>query len=340
MEPSYKQFVASVTKWANRYKSDEFFVVRLRLTFFYSLTAVVILAGSSIILYNALLAHLTETIQESMLDPQVANLIMIRTQEILQDRFITINAIIVCFIVFLGFFLTQKTLRPIKVNMQKQKRFIADASHELRTPIAVVISGLEVALRNKNLDVTTAKKTIENTLTEMKEFSVLTNDLLNMSKDDASKRTQYAIVAINELVINSAEKIKPLATEKGIHVHVQINNPAHINGDTIELQRVFYNILDNAITHTQADGSITISDKIISGQYYVTIEDTGTGIPENILDKIFDPFFQGNLARNTKGAGLGLALVKKIIENHQGSIEIKSNLNKGTKVIISLPVSS
>ena len=92
--------------------------------------------------------------------------------------------------------------------MQKQKRFIADASHELRTPIAVVISGLEVNLNNKKLDLAGAKKTLENTLTEMKEFSKLSNDLLDLSKYDSRKQDGYESINIDNLVKTIAEKNK------------------------------------------------------------------------------------------------------------------------------------
>ena len=341
MEEKYKQFVESVIRWKASRKSDEFLVARLKLTFYYSLTAFVILGGSSIILYNLILSNLAQSISSNIfLDPNISQTIIDRAQDILLNRFITIDSIIIFFIIILGFLLTHKTLEPIKINIEKQKRFIADASHELRTPIAVVISGLEVNLNNKKLDFNLAKKTLENTLEEMREFSKLSNNLLDLSKYDMPAQKEYKSLSINELLNSIVEKNINLAKVKNITIESKIMFSAIIFGNEIELSRVFFNVLDNAIKYSKEGGMISVSDKISSNRYMVTISDNGVGISGNILNKIFDPFFRGDSSRSTEGAGLGLTLSKKIIENHNGTIAIKSQVNKGTSVIISLPISS
>lgn len=341
MEKLYKQLVELVTKWRVSYIKDEFFIARLRLTFYYSITAIIILGGSSIVLYNIILSNLTQSISENIfLGPAVSQAIIDQAQDILFNRFLTINVIIIFFVIILGFLLTHKTLEPIQSNMQKQKRFIADASHELRTPIAVIISGLEVNLNNKKLDFISAKKTLENTLDEMREFSQLSNSLLDISKYDTPVHPKHEPVFINELVTSVVEKNKKLAQMKEIIIETKIESPSIILGNRIELNRVFFNILDNAIKYTPQNGTISISGKIAFNKYVLTVSDNGIGIPANILNKIFDPFFRGDVSRNTEGAGLGLTLSKKIIENHKGTISIKSEENKGTNVTISLPISS
>jgi len=341
MQKLYKQFEEWVTKWRNKLKPDEFFVARIRLTFYYSLTVIVILGGSSVILYNVILSNLTESITGNIfLDQKISQVIIDRAQDILVNRFLTIDIIIIFFIIILGFLLTYKTLKPIRSNMLRQKRFIADASHELRTPTAVVISGLEVALSNKKLDFSLAKKTLQSTLEEMREFSKLSNSLLDISKYDTHIQIEYEPIIINELVNSIVEKNKNLAQNKEINIETKIEFGAIVLGNEIELSRVFFNILDNAIKYTPKKGMVSISDKIILNQYVVTFSDSGVGISKDIIDKIFDPFFRGDGARSTEGAGLGLTLSKKIIENHQGTISIKSQVNKGTSVIISLPISS
>ena len=319
---------------------DEFLVARLRLTFYYSLTAIVILGGSSVLLYNTILSNLTKSILESRLDQAVFQVIIDKAQDILLNWFLIIDAIIIFIVVILGFFLTHKTLEPIKTNMQKQKRFIADASHELRTPIAVIISGLEVNLNNKKLDFSTAKKTLENTLEEMREFSNLSNNLLDISKYDTSIYIEYEPININEFIKSIIDKNKNLALPKEINIETKIDSKTVIKGNKIELSRVFNNIFDNAIKYTPKNGTINVSDKIVLNKYILNISDSGVGISKEIIDKIFDPFFRGDVSRNTNGAGLGLTLSKKIIENHKGTISIRSQVNKGTTVTISLPISS
>lgn len=159
MEKLYKQFAEWVTRSSLNDKLDDFLTARLGLTFYYFITAVVILGGSSIITYNAILSNFTQSISENIfLSRDVAQAIIDKAQDILFNRFLTIDSIIILITVVIAFLLTNKTLKPIKLSMEKQKRFIADASHELRTPTAVVISGLEVALSNKKLDFSWQKK--------------------------------------------------------------------------------------------------------------------------------------------------------------------------------------
>ena len=342
MQKLYKQFVESATRWITNSRNDEFLVPRLKLTFYYSITAIVILGGSSFILYSAILSNFTQSILENVLDPNLAQAIIDRAQDILLNRFITIDAVIIFFIIILGFFLTSKTLKPIKLNMEKQKRFIADASHELRTPIAVVVSGLEVTLSNKKLDFSSAKKTLEDVLDEMREFSKLSNSLLDISKYDTKIKIEHEPVNINELVKSVVEKSENLAQAKEINFKtaMMMDSAITIKGNKMDLSRVFYNILDNAIKYTPQNGTVFISDKIVLNNYVLTVNDSGVGIPRNIINRIFDPFFRGNESRNTSGAGLGLTLTKKIIESHQGTVLVKSQEGKGTNVMISLPASS
>ena len=342
MQKLLRQLGEWATKWRVKYIDDEFFVARVRLTFYYTVTAIVILGGSSILLYNAILFNLADSLAANIfLSPSVSQSILDRAQDILLNRFLTIDIAIIFLIIILGFFLTNKTLKPIKISVQKQKRFIADASHELRTPTAVIISGLEVTLNNKKLDFMSAKKTLESTLDEMREFSKLSNNLLDISKYDSKTDIKHELLIINKLVENVVEKSKILASVKNINFEIKImERPIAVKGNEVELGRMLYNILDNAIKYTPADGTIEISDKISINKYILAIHDTGIGIPAKILPKIFDPFFREGASRTSNGAGLGLALVKKIINNHKGNITINSEINKGTNVQISLPIAS
>lgn len=336
MVKAYKQFVESVIKWWDNTKSDEFFLARLKLTFFYSLTALAILSGASFILYRALLLNIHELLEENFMNPLVVDQVFSKTQDLLQARILIVDGVIFFLVVILGFFLTQKTLRPIKINSLKQKRFIADASHELRTPIAVVISGIEVALRNKKFDVNTAKLALENSLEEMRALSKLSNSLLDVAKFNDHKPKDLDNIVIKDLLAYVVSKIGVLAGEKNINLETDLKSSAQIMGSKMELARVFYNILDNAITHTPSGGLIKITDRENAGEYIIFITDTGSGIPKDILTKVFDPFFQGDVSRNQSGAGLGLTLAKKIIDEHGGSISIESEVGKGTTIVISL----
>lgn len=339
MEQSFKQFGAWGIRLKHKLFRDEFLVARLKLTSVYLLTALAILGISSLILYRILFAQFSESILETNLPNHQIHELLDRAQDNLQYKIVAIDGAIIILVIGLGFLLTAKTLKPIKKNMMMQKRFIADASHEMRTPVAVVISGLEVALRNKGLDLEGAKKTIESTLEEMREFSKLSNDLLNVSMYDLPVQKPFAPVHMRELITGIVEKMRPLAIAKGLSINLSSLQNPQILGDNMELTRVFYNILTNAITHTEK-GVITVSDSSTLDLYTLRISDTGVGIGSDALSKIFDPFFRGDAARSTAGAGLGLTLTKKIVQHHHGSIDITSTVGAGTTVSITLPLSS
>jgi signal transduction histidine kinase len=322
---------------------DDFFKVRAKLVLIYTATVSVLIAGYSFILYDILLSDFADSLRESVftLNPEVRNVIIKRTGDVIQGRIMIIDIAILSVVVLLSFFLTNKTLGPIRENVQKQKRFVADASHEMRTPIAVMVSGLEVTLRDKNLTLEKAKETLVDTLAEMKDFSKLSTHLLDISRYDAGIQVDFTGLNISEVVGSAIQKTQLLADNKHISI---ISSFEHkdvlVSGNAIELQRLFYNIIHNAIKYTPAEGKIIVTGTPKGKKYVCTISDTGIGMDKETVGKIFDPFFQNDKSRSSGGAGLGLTLAKRIIENHKGSLAIQSKVGAGTKISISLPISS
>ncbi len=339
-------------------RGDGFFTARLRLTFYYALFTAIIIGGFSLILYQTLLSNFAETLRDTApgLNPHIFGAVIAKAQVMLANRLLIADSIILFFAIIFGFLLTDRTLKPIRESMHRQKRFIADASHELRTPIAVVVSGLEVALRNKQLGIDQARSALSDALDEMRDFSSLTNQLLDISKHDISQgragdTAGYSLVGIGEILQSTSQKMKKLADEKGINFDTDIKAGPDIRvfGSEIELSRVFYNIIHNAIAFTPQGGSIRVEGRVSMGKYVAVISDTGIGIPAKTLARIFEPFFQGDASRHIKaaggdskggGAGLGLTLARKIIDSHKGAIVIKSKEQGGTKATVSLPLSS
>lgn len=321
-------------------KDDDFLKVRIKLTAMYTLIAGVMAGGYSLLLYQLLLADFRDSIQDKIyaIDPRVVNSIVNRTSDILFNRILIIDAVILFAVICISFVWAKRTLRPIRENMLKQKRFIADASHELRTPVAVMVSGLEVALRNKSLTVADAKETLEDTLTEMRELSKLSNHLLDLSRYDADLHAEKSPVAVTEVLDPVLTKATLLAEERGLSFNKGQIEPATISGHQLELGRVFLNLFHNAIKYTPKGGAVTVEGLKRGRKYIVTIRDTGIGMDQDALDKIFEPFFQGDPAHNTGGVGLGLTLAKRIIESHDGDIDIESEPKVGTTVTVTLPL--
>ncbi len=318
---------------------DDFLKVRIKLTAMYTLIASVMAGGYSLLLYQLLVADFRDSIQDKIyaIDPRIVVAIMRRTSDILFNRILFIDAAILLVVVCISFFWANRTLKPIRDNMIKQKRFIADASHELRTPVAVIVSGLEVALRNKHLTIADAKETLEDTLVEMRELSKLSNHLLDLSRYDAGVHGAHQSISTREMLNPVIEKISRLAKEKGVQIRHDSIEDAAILGNQLELGRVFLNLLHNAIKYTPKEGSITIEGIKKNRKYVVTITDTGVGVDEEVLSKIFEPFYQGDTAHSSGGAGLGLTLAKRIIETHDGDIDIQSRVQAGTVVTVTLP---
>ncbi len=321
---------------------DDFFKVRVKLTLLYTLTAAVVITGYSLALYEILLSDFADSIRDRLygLNPHIIDLIMTRTSDILKGRILIIDIAILSVIAIFSFFLTKKTLKPIRDNIHKQRRFVADASHEMRTPIAVVMSGLEVALRNKNLDISTARITLEETLDEMKNFSKLSTHLLDISRYDAGIYVEMVHIDVTDSIDSVVQKIKLLADDKKIELTSIIEHKGIILGNQIELHRVFFNLLHNAIKYTNSGGTVSVKGSRKNKKYVITIIDTGIGMEKDVVDKIFDPFFQNDKSRSGGGAGLGLTLTKRIVENHRGSIQIQSVLGQGTTVTVSFPLTS
>lgn len=337
MEKLFKQLEGLVIKWKDKFTRDEFLRARLKLTFFYSLVAFIILLGASILIYQVLISNIDDILEETFVDPLTAQNIVLRAGEILEGRIIAVDFIVMFFVILFGFWLTHNTLKPIKLNLQKQKKFIADASHELKTPISVVISGLEVAMRDKHFTLEKAKTVLANNLEEMRDLSKLNNTLLEITKIQIAK-SQNSTLNLSSLIAKIVDRMSGLIKNKNIILESKINYQVSISGNEMEIGRVFYNILDNALAHTEPGGYIKIKDKLAGDKYIVEISDSGSGISKNNLEKVFDPFFQADDSRNHKGVGLGLTLVKQIMESHMGSVSIQSELGRGTVVSLSFKV--
>jgi signal transduction histidine kinase len=338
MEQSFKQSEGWVTNLKRKLRSDEFLVARITLTFYYTLTAAVILVISSTLIYNQTLMRLGQSVRRSIPDPMVGKIVFEGAQDTLLNTVIIIDISILVLVAIIGFILSDRTLKPIRENTQKQKRFIADASHELRTPIAVIISGIEVALRNKHIDVTSATEALRRTLDEARELSQLSNQLLDVSTETVQPIREP--IYTKDFFGSLGTKVCLLAEDKGISCTLDLTHFTTIQGDRVALERVFFNVISNAITHTPSGGTITLKDSLNKSTYSITIADTGSGIAIDVIQKVFDPFFRGDASRHTEGAGLGLTLAKKIVEEHGGTITLASTVGEGTAVTITLPISS
>lgn len=232
-----------------------------------------------------------------------------------------------------------RTLERLEDSFLRQRQFFSNASHELRTPVSVIKSQCEVTLKKERsfTEYQEVLKTIHEMVTRM---SGLIERILEVSRLDMPggvlRQENLNLMGILEDVY---KLIAPLAEGHQIGISLKGEKGAVILGDRERLIELFTNIVDNAIKYNQPGGRVEMGLETLKGEVVVIIMDTGIGIPKNEVDRIFDRFYRIDTSRGrVAGSGLGLSIVRAIAEAHQGRIEVKSEVGKGSIFKVYLPV--
>lgn len=250
---------------------------------------------------------------------------------------IRINGVILIVSGLASYFLAGKTLEPIKKALEDQKRFVADASHELKTPLTAQKAGIEVALRDRKLTLGKAKKVLKSNLEEIDSLQLLTEGLLVLARSQEDNGNSFKAVNLGNLIKRTVKKFQPLAKKKKIKIEVDLKKVI-VKGDRAGLEKMITIFLDNGIKYTGEKGKIIIKLKKKNNKAILEIKDTGRGISKKELPYIFNRFYRADKARSKDGFGLGLSIAQKIIKLHHGSVRAESKLNKGTAFTIKLPL--
>ena len=223
-------------------------------------------------------------------------------------------------------------------NMRKE--FVADVSHELKTPITSIM-GYSDTLLECEYDEETRKKFLTVISSEARRMAKLVTDLLTLSRYDNKKVTQEVTTFdLGELVKKCQEKLRFQIEEKGHNVECFVTaSVPPVVADKYGIERVVLNILSNAIKYTPDKGNIKVYVGFVYNDAYIKIIDNGIGIPKEDLSRIFERFYRVDKARSRElgGTGLGLSIAKEILNKNKGSIDIKSEVGKGTEVVIRIP---
>ena len=230
----------------------------------------------------------------------------------------------------------------LQAAFERQKQFTSDASHELRTPLAVMRGELEIALRRPRAP-EEYQRTLGSNLEEIIRLSRLVEDLLMLARADAGRvELQCEPLDLAALCGNTVEYITPLAEQREQTLSYQAPpQPITIHADQQRLKQLLLNLLDNAIKYTEPHGKITLGLTVEQQHATLTVADTGRGIPAEDLPHVFDRFFRRSAKtsdRSAPGSGLGLSIVKWIVEAHGGTIVVESQVGAGTVFTIRLPL--
>jgi signal transduction histidine kinase len=247
---------------------------------------------------------------------------------------------IICVILsFCGsFFMANRAMQPIKKAWKQQQDFLSDASHELRTPLTVIQTNLDVVLDNQMETVASQTKWLQNIREESDQMAKLVNSLLFLARADSNQHMlDKQPFLLDHAVGLAVSPFEALAALKDIAIQLNMEHPVECYGDEARLKQVIGILLDNAIRHTPAGGTISIGLTRTENKTLLTVTDSGEGIGDTDLARIFDRFYQVDQSRSKGGAGLGLAIAKWIVEHHNGTIQVTSTPGVLTTFTIQLP---
>jgi two-component system, OmpR family, sensor kinase len=233
-------------------------------------------------------------------------------------------------------------LDRLDLAFERQRRFIADASHELRTPVAILQGESEVALSNDVRSTAEYRESLTILHQEARRLSRVVDDMFTLSRADAG---QFHVTPVefylDELASDCLQSLRSLAAAKSITLTLHCENELYVSADESLIRRMLLNLLDNAIKYAPSGGSVCLTVHAASRGVEVSVADSGPGIPPELQPRIFERFFRGDQARTRShpdsGAGLGLSIAKWIAEAHHGSLELTRSDPSGTVFTARLP---
>lgn len=232
-----------------------------------------------------------------------------------------------------------QTLERLESLFNSQRRFLADVSHELRTPLTVIKGNIGLIRKYKKVD----EETLLSIDTEVDRLTRLVGDLLLLGQAETGNLVlNLEKVALDTLLLEVYQQMKTLAGER-VKLEIVEIDQVEVSGDKDRLKQVLLNLVGNAVHYSRAGGEVKLSLRREAARAVIVVEDNGPGIPAEDLPHIFERFYRGEKSRKRSpdsGYGLGLSIAYWIIENHQGGIEVESEINKGSRFILWLPIDS
>jgi len=229
-------------------------------------------------------------------------------------------------------------LARLDQSFEAMRRFVADASHELRTPISVIRGEADVALSH-NRGATEYRDSLAIVLDESRRLSRLVDDLLNLARADAGRvNLQAQDFYFNDLLAECCRSMQTLAAASEVALECHSTGDVQFRGDEALLRRLVINLLDNAIRYTPPGGQVSAELEADPAAVRIRISDTGVGIAPEAAPRVFDRFYRADKSRSRQdgGFGLGLSIVKWIAESHNGSVELTRNPGPGTTFTVTL----
>jgi two-component system sensor histidine kinase CiaH len=257
----------------------------------------------------------------------------------LLKTFILIGSLSLVVLLIISNYLTNKTVKPIKDTFEKQKQFIADASHELKTPLTIIKTNASLVLSHPDDSIRNQKKWIDYINDQTDRMSILINEMLSLTKLVTDEnRLLLSSINMSNIIESMILMFEAVIYESNIDLETSIDKDLFINGDKESIKKLFSIIMDNAIKHTSKNGKIKVSLVNEKNKIKMTINNTGDVIAPDHLERIFERFYRIDSSRDreTGGYGLGLSIARSIVKQHKGKIYAKSKLGEFTSFIVEI----
>jgi signal transduction histidine kinase len=232
-------------------------------------------------------------------------------------------------------------LDAIAASEKEQQQFIADVSHELRTPLTVLRGSLEVALE-EDRSAEEYREAIGNAILEVRHLTRISQNLLLLTRGESGRVTlSFANLDLGRFAAETVRDLAQAAADREMELGVSAPElPVYVFADGGRMQQVLHNLIENALQYTDPGGRIRVGVAAAPGEALLSVSDTGIGIPEADLPYVFERFFRAKSSRraNPGGSGLGLSIVRWIVEAHKGRVTVESAVGKGSTFTVHLPV--
>ena len=324
---------------ADAARPDVFARARLRLALLFSALVVVLVLVSSVFMYLTVRSDIRAAATRSYRDGETEQEFVTRSLGALRWQLVAVDAVIVVIVGAGGLLYARSTLRPIRESVAAQKRFVADASHDLRTPLAIMKAEFEVAMRRPDL-AEGARLVLVSGLEEVDRMSGMVEDLLTLSRIDAhQERLAREPLDLTALAHQTVDELGALAATSGVLLSADAIGGAAAAGDEGHVRRALRNVVRNAIEHSPSGASVEVAVRSTAGGAEVVVVDHGEGMPPEMVAHVFDRFYRGDPARAREGGGtgLGLAIAHWALRAMGGDLTVASEVGSGTRVTLTLP---
>ena len=342
----WKRCVALGTDFVRRYQFDPFFrtevsIVVLQMAFALFLLAIVGVIATQ--LYHDATTAVSHGITAALSpganptsvgDSVISNLSAMRSRTVLVS-----TGVVILVTALFTYIIARLALGPTRNALKSQKQFIGNIAHELRTPLAVSKTNMEVALMAQDMK-EDLRRSITSTVEELDRIAEIINNLLSLSASVRPERIEFKDVDLGVAVQSALDKLHNLAASKRIDVTVKMSERRDVWGNRTALEEIAMNILKNAISYTPAGGHITVViQPVYPDHMELCVQDSGIGIARKDLFRIFEPFYRSDPSRkrHAGGSGLGLTIVSELVKLHNGKITVRSAEGHGTAVTVLFP---